>query len=171
MSDNPTMGRDELERLYQRFGASILRRAWRILGDRQQARDVCQDVFVQVLRSANWAPASPVAWLYATTTNLCLNLLRTDRRRRRALAILPRNLSVAPPTEAALVLDRVPVKLQEVAVYYAVDQMSQDEIALVLGVSQKTISNRLRELRAFLDPAEVTEGQTTKTSAEMRSIK
>ena len=33
--------------------------------------------------------------------------------------------------------------------------MSQDEIALVLGVSQKTVSNRIRELRAILDPPEI----------------
>jgi DNA-directed RNA polymerase specialized sigma24 family protein len=43
--------------------------------------------------------------------------------------------------------------LQEIAVYYGVDQMSQDEIALVLGVSQKTVSNRIQELRVLLaDP-------------------
>ena len=39
MSTAGPIGRDELERLYQRFGASILRRAQRILGDEQLARD------------------------------------------------------------------------------------------------------------------------------------
>jgi RNA polymerase sigma-70 factor (ECF subfamily) len=153
MSASGPIGRDELERLYQRFGASILRRAVRLLADEQLARDVCHDVFVQVLRADRWAPPSPLAWLYVTTTNLCLNRLRADRRGRLALARIPRAEAAAPPIEAALLLQRVPPELQEIAIYYAIDQMSQDEIAIVLGVSQKTVSNRLRELRAILDPA------------------
>ena len=51
-------------------------------------------------------------------------------------------------------LRRIPVELQELAVLYAIDQMSQAEIAVVLAVSQKTISNRLQRLRALLEPAE-----------------
>jgi RNA polymerase sigma factor (sigma-70 family) len=156
MNETGPIGRDELERLYQRFGASILRRASRILADEQLARDVCHDVFVQVLRADPWAPPSPLAWLYLTTTNLCLNLLRSDRRRRLTLAQIPRPEAGAPSIEAALILQRVPPDLQEVAVYYGIDRMSQDEIAIVLGVSQKTVSNRIRALRALLDPAEPT---------------
>ena len=82
-------------------------------------------------------------------------MLRGDRRRRSALARLPRSIAtVAPVGEAVLLLQRIPPDLQELAVYSAIDQMSQDEIALVLGVSQKTVSNRLHALRALLDPAE-----------------
>jgi RNA polymerase sigma-70 factor (ECF subfamily) len=155
MSEPGPIGRLELERLYERFGTSILRRATRILADEQLARDVCHDVFVQVLRADSWAPPSPLAWLYVTTTHLCLNVLRGDRRRRLALARLPRSTAtVAPVGEAVLLLQRIPPDLQELAVYSAIDQMSQDEIALVLGVSQKTVSNRLHALRALLDPAE-----------------
>src|SRR3954451_15045589 len=149
MSDARPLGRDDLERLYQRFGAAILRRAQRILGDEQRARDICHDVFVQALRCDPWAPPSPLAWFYVTTTNLCLNLLRGDRRRRAALQRMPRAELAPAPTEAALLLQRVPQEMQEIALYCAVDQMSQDEIAVVMGVSQKTVSNRIRELRAI----------------------
>ena len=156
MNHGRPIDRDELDRLYQLHGASVLRRASRILGDGHLALDVCHDVFVQVLRADPWPPPSPLAWLYVTTTNLCLNLLRTERRRRLTHARMPRPGATPPPTEAGLLLARVPPALQELAIYCAVDQMSQDEIALVLGVSQKTISNRLRDLRAILDPAEAT---------------
>lgn len=71
--------RHELERLYQRYGASVLRRARRILGDDQAARDVCHDVFLEILRAPSWLPVSPLAWLYVATTNRCLNVLRSDR--------------------------------------------------------------------------------------------
>ena len=154
MSETGAVGRDELERLYERFGGSVLRRARRILGDEQAARDVCHDVFVQVLRAIPWPPASPLAWLYVTTTNLCLNQLRSHRRRRAVLARWPQPGTAGSPIEAALMLQRLPPELRDIAVYVAVDQMSQDEIAGVLGVSQKTVSNRIRALRALLDPAE-----------------
>jgi RNA polymerase sigma factor (sigma-70 family) len=156
MTDAHPLGRDDLERLYQRFGTTILRRARRILGDEQLARDVCHDVFVQALCAVPWAPPSPLAWFYVTTTNACLNLLRGDRRRRVALQRMPRAESAPAPTEAALLLRRVPPELQELALYCAVEQLSQDEIALLLGVSQKTVSNRIRSLRAILDPPETT---------------
>ena len=154
MSETGPIDRDELERLYVRYGASILRRARRIVGDDQLARDVCHDVFVQVLRCETWAPPSPLAWLYVATTNACLNLLRTKRRQRFAFASLPSPEAAAPPTEAGLLLQRVPAAFHELVIYWAVEQMSQDEIALCLGVSQKTVSNRLRELRMILEPAE-----------------
>lgn len=144
--------RRELERLYLRYGAVVLRRAQRILGgDEQGARDVCHDVFVQILRASSWAPPSPLAWLYVATTNRCLNLLRSDRRRRLAIARLPAPPPETPLLEAGLVLTRIPEALQAIAVYYGVDQMPQAEIALLLGTSQKTISNRIRELRALLE--------------------
>jgi RNA polymerase sigma factor (sigma-70 family) len=150
-----THNRQDLEGLYLRYGAMVLRRAQRILGgDEQGARDVCHDVFVEILRAPSWAPPSPVAWLYVATTNRCLNVLRSDRRRRLAIARLPTASFETPLLEARLLLSRIPEALQEIAIYYAVDRMSQQEIALVLGTSQKTISNRVRELREILEANE-----------------
>jgi RNA polymerase sigma factor (sigma-70 family) len=55
----------------------------------------------------------------------------------------------APATEDRLgvtqMLERLPVELREVAVYYYVDQMDQREIAEVIGVSERTVRNRLQE--------------------------
>ena len=56
---------------------------------------------------------------------------------------------MAPSLSAQLVLRGIPERLQEIAIYYGLDEMSQEEIALVLGLSQKTVSNRLRELRSW----------------------
>jgi RNA polymerase sigma-70 factor (ECF subfamily) len=53
----------------------------------------------------------------------------------------------ARPTLAAL-LRRIPEDLHEVAVYYYVDDMSQDEIAGLLNVARRTIGNRLDAFRA-----------------------
>ena len=154
MTETAPPDRAWLADLYARYGRLVLRRAGRIVGNEQLARDVCHDVFVQVLLHHPWNPPSPIGWLYVTTTNLCLNLIRSDRRQRAAIERLASPAAAVPSGEAAIMLRRIPVELQELAVLYAIDQMSQAEIATVLAVSQKTISNRLQRLRALLEPAE-----------------
>jgi DNA-directed RNA polymerase specialized sigma24 family protein len=155
MENTTAISRSEMEDIFRRYGAMVLRRARRILADDQLAHDVCQDVFVQLLRlGGSWATPSRVGWLFRTTTNCCLNLIRGSRRRRRFLRLLPPPPRVEPSLPVQLLLRGLPEHLQEIAVYYGLDQMTQEEIALVLGLSQKTVSNRIRELRAWLAEGE-----------------
>lgn len=143
--------RQAFELLYRRYGTFVFRRARRLLGDEQLARDVSQDVFLQILRAPAWNPPSPVGWLCTTTTNCCLNLLRRKRRWRDLLRARPQPPPAAPSLPVTALLDGLPARLQEIAVYYGLDEMTQEEIALVLGVSQKTVSNRIQELRTLLE--------------------
>lgn len=136
--------------IYQRYGGVVYRRARQILGDEQAAKDACQEVFLRLFQSLpEFERASPVTWLYRVTTNHCLNVLRDDRRRRKLLETrLPAASPVAAPQLPAL-LAGFPDELQEIAVYYFVDEMSQDEIARLLGLSQRTVSNRLSAFRGL----------------------
>lgn len=157
------LDRDDLDRLYRQYGALVLRRARRILADEQLAQDVCQDVFIQLLRTGNsWEVPSRIGWLFRTTTNCCLNLIRGTRRWRTFLRLLPPPPPVTPSLPAQLLLRGIPERLQEIAIFYGLDQMSQEEIALVLGLSQKTVSNRIRELRSWLEDAETLSGVNQK---------
>jgi len=147
--------RSDLDHIYRRYGALVFRRARKILADEQLARDVCQDVFVQLLRTGSaWETPSQIGWLYRTTTNCCLNLMRGSRRWRNFLRLLPPAPVVTPSLPTQLLLRGIPQRLQEIAIYYGLDQMSQEEVALVLGLSQKTVSNRIRELRCWLEDNE-----------------
>jgi RNA polymerase sigma factor (sigma-70 family) len=147
-----SLDRATLDLVYRRYSALVLRRARRMLADEQAARDVCQDVFVQLLRAGtSWGAVSPVGWLHRTTTNCCLNRIRGKRRWHEFLRALPPEPAAAASMPVRLLLKGLPSHLQEIALYYAFDQMSQQEIALVLGLSQKTVSNRVRELRSWLD--------------------
>lgn len=148
--------RQEIEVLYAKHAAMVLRRAKAILGEEQAARDAMQEVFIRALRE--WASfrhdASPVTWLYRITTNLCLNRLRDESRRREiadARAPLEKTRTdSSAETEATLadILRRVPEELREIAVHYWVDEMSQDEIAAMLGVARRTVGYRLEAFRA-----------------------
>jgi len=145
-----------LGEIYARYGRTVLRRAHQLLGDAEAAQDILQEVFVRVLRLGGDLPRdpTPTAWLYRVTTNLCLNRLR-DQSRREALLSRRYTLGTALPAgeSRALVkqiLQHIPEDLQDIAVFYFVDELTQEEIASLLGVSPRTISNRLADFRALV---------------------
>lgn len=147
------------QELYRRYGSLVYRRALRMLGDQQAARDVCQEVFLRFLQSLpEFEQVSPVAWLYKVTTNHCLNLIRDEQRRRELLQFhLGQAPEVQPPSSLSVLLRGFPEELREIAVYYFVDEMSQEEIAGILGISQRTVCNRLAAFRGLAKSAWVTD--------------
>jgi RNA polymerase sigma-70 factor, ECF subfamily len=148
---------DGLENLFRRYGRSVLLRAGAILGDRDAAKDVMQEVFLQAIDygSKFLEVESPIYWLHRVTTNLCLNRLRDGARRRRILSTSVPSNDTAPPSSAPIdtlltvraLLRQVPDDLQEIAICYFVDQMSQDEIATMTGIPRRTVSYRLEQFR------------------------
>jgi RNA polymerase sigma factor (sigma-70 family) len=148
-----------IEDMYRRYGASVLRRARRLLRDEAAAHDAMHDVFLKAWDAGETfrQEASPMTWLYRITTNHCLNQLRNQHRRAEILrARKPNEPALAIATDQRLLavelLAALPDELREIAVYYFIDQMSHDEIAAVLGLSRRTIGNRVDALRGhFLD--------------------
>jgi len=148
---------DELERLYAQYSRTVYRRALRLLGDKEAASDATQEVFERVIESRDAFPTDPtaIAWLYRVTTNLCINRLR-DRNRHESLLASKYATGGAVPaigetrTVVGDLLNRVPEELQDVAVYYFVDELTYDEIAPLLGVSKRTVSNRLAAFRTLV---------------------
>jgi RNA polymerase sigma-70 factor (ECF subfamily) len=150
-------GREDFEQLYERYSRNVYRRALRLLGDAEAARDATQEVFMRVMRTGGKIPRepTPTAWLYRVTTNLCLNRLR-DRNRQEALLATKYAVDTSVPASGETrsvvgdVLERVPEELQDVAIYFFVDELTYDEIAPLLGVSRRTVSNRLSAFRALV---------------------
>ncbi len=144
---------------YERYGKVVLGRARTLMGDRDAANDALQEVFLRVISSELHIldEPAPTSWLYRVTTNLCLNRLRDERRRKQLVAerdeqgegghegAAPDHLEAR--TLVLEILRRVPAELQEVAVYRYVDEMTHDEIAALIGVSARTVGNRLIAFR------------------------
>jgi len=153
-NDSSPLG-STLEEIYDRYGTTVFRRARTLLGDPERARDATQEVFLRAAQDLHRVSAHPLPWLFRVTTNLCLNNLRDSRRRIRILA--GRTFDVIPDhaTDARLavnqLLARVPQDLKEIALHYYVDDLSHEDIASLLGVSRRTIGNRLAAFQALAD--------------------
>lgn len=149
---------ERVSTLYRKFGSVIYSRCRRLLKDDALAEDATQEVFVRVHRHIESAPddAAALAWIYRISTNYCLNQIRDRSRQAEPTAPdeLPEGDSMSPEggvldREAALkLLQRAPEKLQEVALLYYIDGLDQEQVANALGISRRTVINRLQD---FLD--------------------
>ena len=132
-----------------------MRKAQRLLRDRDDAIDVVHALFVELI--PKWTPDVDLPYLYRAVTNRCLNALRDRATRARLLA---REGSVAAPLGRvrledevvglallAALADRLDAGHLEVLVARFVDDMTQEEIAAHLGLSRKTIGKRLDHIR------------------------
>lgn len=148
----------DVEDTYQRFGPMVLRRCRSLLRDEQQAVDAMQDVFVQLLTHRDRLTdrgASSLLWTIAT--NLCLNRLRSRRRRPEdpGSELL---LQIADADDAesrglarsllGRLFAREQVSTGTIAVLHHLDGMTLEEVAEVVGLSVSGVRKRLRNLRA-----------------------
>lgn len=147
------------ERYYSTYGPMVLRRCKKLLGDDQAARDAMHDVFVHVLtRSTALEDRAPSSLLFRIATNVCLNRLRTRRRRPEdgddLLLEIAEQTDPAARNAARAMLDRLfrhePDDTAVIAVLHLHDQMTLEEVAGEVGMSVSGVRKRLAKLRAKL---------------------
>ena len=136
---------------YRRYGPALLRKARRLLRNEEDARDVVQTLFLDLLQKSD--VPQDLAYLYRALTHRCLNLMRDEKNRARLLAretpalAGPRRIAADEQTMGIDALfklaSRVDESVMETLVYRFVDEMGQEEIAQFMSVSRKTVQNRL----------------------------
>ena len=149
-------GETALGDLYEKFAPAIYAHCRRFLQSPAAARDATQEAFVRVIARGVVLPREEEAlrYLYRVSTNVCLNLLREHNVHTRAAPSLAANTPHVSSAESGLadrefvnaVLDRCGEGGAKVAVMHYLDGMSQVEIAEVLGITRRTVFNRLRKL-------------------------
>ena len=74
---------DAFERLYGEYSAPIYNLCARVVCDREEAKDLTQDVFITAFNQLRAPGAEPVRklrpWLYRVATNACYNHLRSRK--------------------------------------------------------------------------------------------
>jgi len=146
----------------------VYRLAYRLTGNRHDAEDLTQEVFVRVFRSLDtYTPGTFEGWLHRITTNLFLDQAR--RRQRIRFDALSderasRLASRAPSPDAALVdttfdddvaqaLAALPPEFRAAVVLCDVEGLTYEEIADILGAKLGTVRSRIHRGRAQLRTA------------------
>lgn len=143
---------------YQRHGPALLRNAERILQNPDDALDVVQGLFMDLLAAGRDEPSFP--YLYRAVTNRCIGMLRdrSNRRRlreRQAPALRGQGRTTFDEAIVSLdvltkLVDRLDEPTSEVLVMHYWHDMSQGEIAELGGVSRKTVARRMARAREEL---------------------
>jgi len=147
----------EIEQLYRQHARALIAHCTSLLGNPSAARDAVHDAFERILRhqpDQPFAGAHTVPYLYRTSTNICLDMLRHQRVWRRvepqvsarAVESDARDPSHAERSFARTLLDGVGPRTAAVGVMHFVHGMNQQEIASELGMSRRSIFNHLRKL-------------------------
>jgi RNA polymerase sigma-70 factor (ECF subfamily) len=81
MRDDASEPEQDFHEIVRRFQRPLLQYATRIIGDRERARDVVQETFVQLQRSAReQLDHAPAKWLFTVCRNRALNVCRKESR-------------------------------------------------------------------------------------------
>ena len=139
---------DAVEMVYELHSQAVLRYALRQTGDWNQAQDLASEAFVRLLETIErYEPrgVSLLAWLYRVVRNLAIDQRRRHGRRPQvSLDEVVEEQSVVPEFSAeALDLVEAMAALsdehREVLHLRFQEQMSTDEVALILGRSSAAV--------------------------------
>jgi RNA polymerase sigma-70 factor (sigma-E family) len=145
--------------LYQAKAVGLIRLAYVILGDRQAAEDVVQDVFCNIFR--RWDRLSHVDGAEYYVRVAVLNACRSALQRRAVRSRLVLYELPAPSAEAAVLggeerddliraVDRLPLRQRETLILSYYLDLSDDEIATLMGVGMSSVrSARHRALETL----------------------
>lgn len=142
----------------------VYRLAYRLTGNKHDAEDLTQDVFVRVFKSIHaFQPGTLEGWLHRITTNLFLDGARRRQRiRMDALSIAPDHVwgSATGPEElhadgeldsdVAHALDALNPQQRVAVVLCDIEGLSYEEIAEVLDIKLGTVRSRIARGRAQL---------------------
>lgn len=165
MSEQPsktlaTMDEAQFEALYEQYANDVLRVSYFYLGDRQQAEDVTQDVFVRLLQNApQLIEGREKAWLLKVALNRCRDLWRAAWAKRVILGSPQLELKAAPgdmdeemeKSELMHAINRLPAAFREVILLHYYQNYGIAEIADMLNMPEGTISSRLSRGRKKLE--------------------
>ncbi len=140
-----------------RWQGPVGRLVSQLLGRHADVDDLCQEVFVRVLRARErYQPSHAFStWMYRIALNVARDSRRREQRRPQTLSVPHDVASSAPPaadlvahdeTSAAVAdaLTALPDELREVLVLKHFGKLSTAEIAITVNLPQGTVKSRLQ---------------------------
>jgi RNA polymerase sigma-70 factor (ECF subfamily) len=152
------------ENLIRQFSPLVFRLISRYFRHREDVEDLAQDVFLKVFARIDQVRPDEnfPGWLARVTVNACYDELRKTRRRKVAFETFgPSKVSepIVMPTEpeefgkARRALESLDAKLRIPLILKEVEDMSVEEIARTMGITQTNVKVRLFRARKKLAAA------------------
>ena len=151
--------REAFEPLVRRYQRPLYNVALRVLGDREEARDVVQDAFLRAYAKLSTFDSRHrfFSWVYRIVLNASLN---SRGRRRRADPLTVEPAASGGPEEEVRLRERregveaalrcLPADDRLVLALRHFAELSYAEIGEALGLAEKTVKSRLHEARQKL---------------------
>ena len=145
--------------LYRLYATDVLRVSYYYLGNREQAEDVTQDVFVRLITNHPvLEQGREKAWLLKVALNRCRDIWRGSWFKKVVLGHPAFELFPAPDeigTAAdryalAEAVNRLRPEFKEVVLLFYYQGFSVTEIAAMLEIAEGTVSSRLSRARSKL---------------------
>ena len=145
----------EMLRLMDAYGPSLVGMCTLLLKDAHLAQDVTQETFIRAWRKGKLREETEKAWLTRVAVNLCRDEYRSRWFRHVDRRITPEELPIPAdaPTEDSDLLERVhrlPAREREAIVMYYWNDMSPEEMAKALNIDRATVFRRLQRGRKRL---------------------
>ena len=147
------------DELYELFATDVLRVSYYYLGNREQAEDVTQDVFIRLLiNKPDLEYGKEKAWLFKVALNRCRDLWRSAWIKKTILGH-PGFESFPAPDELnrmtedidlANSINRLRPEFKEVVLLFYYQGFSVSEISAILDIAEGTVSSRLSRAREKL---------------------
>jgi len=146
---------ENIELLFQKYKDDVYRLAVSFTKSRQEAEDVCQNVFLKLMKQSHIDPGKEKSWLMQVTANECRSLLRSSWWR--TTVPMDDTLPACSPEETGIAeaLMRLNPKFRVVLYLHYYEGYSTAETARLLKITQSAVTTRLsrarRELKHLLE--------------------
>lgn len=146
------------ERLVNQYQESVLRMCFLYLCDKSLAEDARQETFLKVYRTMDKfrGESSEKTWIMKIAMNTCYDLNHSAWYRFMNRKVTPEDLPEQAESadecdeELTVAVMKLPLKLREVILLYYYQGLNVNEVADALGISQSSVSGRLKRGREKL---------------------
>ena len=167
--DNAPDRNQRLEQLVDRYQEQVMRMCFLYLCDKTLAEDAMQETFLKVYRALDTfrGEASEKTWIMRIAIRTCYDMNHSGWFRVFNRQVTP---DMVPETavpfeesddELMNAVIRLPIRLREVILLYYYQHMNVNETAESLGISQSSVSGRLKrgreKLKAMMEGSEFDE--------------
>jgi len=146
----------------RQYQTKVFHLAFSMLGNREQAEDAAQEVFIRIWRALpGYRGLSSVStWVYSIARNACLTSLKSAGARRTVSLEDPGTRAAAErrgdssgrahAPDLRRLVDELPDKQRQVVILFYMEEKSHEEVSRLLGLPLGTVKTHLHRARKEL---------------------